>query len=143
MAQLYFQSIREMSVNKILLAEDDLDDQDIFKEAVAEASPGIDLVMFDNGEKLLNYMDQLDDAELPALIVLDQNMPRLKGNETVYRLRENERFKNIPAVIYSTYHDPRFIGDCDSHRIELLLKPDTFDAFSEMVKDLVGRYINK
>jgi CheY-like chemotaxis protein len=130
-------------MKKIVVAEDDADDQDMFREIVGELEEKIDLVIRDNGEKLIQFMEQLSDDELPMLILLDQNMPRLKGSETIEYLRRIDRYKKIPAVIYTTYHDSKFRDKCAEMGVELLLKPDTFDGFGKMVTYLVNRYVKK
>lgn len=130
-------------MKKIVLAEDDTDDQDMFREIVSELKEKVELVIHDNGEKLIQFMEQLRDDELPLLILLDQNMPRLKGSETVEQLRRIDRYRQIPAVIYTTYHDARFKDQCAGMGVELLLKPDTFNGFGKMVTYLVNRYVEK
>jgi len=130
-------------MKKIVLAEDDTDDQDMFREIVSELEEKVDLVIQDNGEKLIQFMEQLRDDELPLLILLDQNMPRLKGSETIEHLRRIDRYRQIPAVIYTTYHDARFKEQCASMGVELLLKPDTFDGLGKMVTYLVNHYVKK
>jgi CheY-like chemotaxis protein len=48
---------------------------------------------------------------IPVCIVLDINMPRLNGRETLSAIRSNTRYKNIPVVIYTTTitdHDQQF-----------------------------------
>ena len=130
-------------MKKIVVAEDDADDQDMFREIVSELEDKVDLVIQDNGEKLIQFMEQLRDEELPMLILLDQNMPRLKGSETIEHLRRIDRYKQIPAVIYTTYHDARFKDQCTEMGVELLLKPDTFDGFGKMVTYLVNHYVKK
>jgi CheY-like chemotaxis protein len=130
-------------MKKIVVAEDDIDDQDMFREIVNEMEEKVDLIIKDNGEKLIQFMEQLRDDELPMLILLDQNMPRLKGSETIEHLRRIDRYKKIPAVIYTTYHDTKFKDQCAGMGVELLLKPDTFDGFGKMVNYLVSRYVKK
>jgi len=130
-------------MKKILVAEDDADDQDMFREIMNELAEPVDLVIQDNGEKLIEFMAQLRDDELPTLILLDQNMPRLKGTETIEQLRRIDRYKNIPIVIYTTYHDARFKDQCAQMGVELLLKPDTFDGLGKMVTYLMNQYIKK
>jgi CheY-like chemotaxis protein len=130
-------------MKKILVAEDDADDQDMFREIVSDLEEKVDLVIKDNGEKLIQFVEQLEDHELPVLILLDQNMPRLKGSETIAQLRRMDRYKDIPAVIYTTYHDSRFKEQCAELGVELLLKPDTFDGFGKMVTYLVDHYVKK
>jgi CheY-like chemotaxis protein len=130
-------------MKRIIIAEDDSDDQDMFREIVSDLEEKVDLVIHNNGELLIQFVEQLQDHELPALIVLDQNMPRLKGSETIEHLRRIDRYKKIPAVIYTTYHDTKFKDQCANLGVELLLKPDTFDGFGKMVNYLVTSYVKK
>lgn len=44
-------------------------------------------------------------------------------------------------VIYSTYHDTTFAANCERENIELLLKPDTFEAFERIINYIVTRYV--
>ncbi|MEO5979317.1 MAG: hypothetical protein ABIS36_10990, partial [Chryseolinea sp.] len=44
--------------------------------------------------------------------VLDQNMPRMNGKQTLSFMKSHEIFSRIPAVIYSTYTDRNLIMGC-------------------------------
>lgn len=126
----------------IVLAEDDTDDQDMVREIVGEINSGVNLTIFPDGETLLASMKQLPESDLPSLIVLDQNMPKLKGSETIGHLKKISGFENIPVVIYTTYHDNKFAETCKKMNVELFQKPDTFDDFSKMIGGLIDRYVN-
>jgi CheY-like chemotaxis protein len=125
----------------IVLAEDDSDDQDMVREIVAGIDNGVDLRIFDDGEQLLSSMKTLPKSALPGLIILDQNMPKLKGSDTIGYLKGILGFENIPVVIYTTYHDNKFADACKRMNVELFRKPDTFDAFSKMIGELMAKYI--
>jgi CheY-like chemotaxis protein len=125
----------------IVLAEDDSDDQDMVREIVSGIDSEVDLRIFPDGEKLLTSMKTLPTSEMPGLIILDQNMPKLKGSETISYLKDIRGFENIPVVIYTTYHDNTFADRCKQMNIELFRKPDTFDAFSKMIGDLMEKYV--
>jgi CheY-like chemotaxis protein len=126
----------------IVLAEDDTDDQDMVREIVEMTDSNVKLEIYPDGETLLESMKVLPKAHLPNLIVLDQNMPRLKGSETIWHLKEIDGFENIPVVIYTTYHDNKFAETCKRMNVELFQKPDTFDAFSKMISTLINRYVS-
>jgi CheY-like chemotaxis protein len=126
----------------IVLAEDDTDDQDMVREIVGEINSEVILKIFSDGETLLASMKEIPKADLPQLIVLDQNMPKLKGSETIWHLKEIAGFENIPVVIYTTYHDNNFAETCKKMNVELFQKPDTFEAFSTMIAGLIDRYVN-
>lgn len=88
---------------KILLADDDAEDRGIIKDAMEMIEAG-DLICFaENGEQALQILTgDYDAAHQPCLIVLDLNMPRLNGTETLRRLKSDERLKDIPVIIFST-----------------------------------------
>ena len=124
------------------MAEDDVDDQVMMKEIINDLDSEIDLSIFDDGEKVVHFLRGLEHDDLPHLIILDQNMPRLKGSETIESLKEIPRWKHIPAVIYTTYHDNRFAEHCKRNQIELFRKPDTLGELRKMMVYLMGKYLN-
>lgn len=126
----------------MVLAEDDTDDQDMVREIVGGINSEVSLSIFPDGETLIASMKQLPKGSLPRLIVLDQNMPKLKGSETIWHLKEISGFENIPVVIYTTYHDNKFAETCKRMNVELFQKPDTFEEFSQMLSGLLNRYVN-
>src|SRR5689334_18970848 len=128
-------------MRRILLAEDDVDDQLMMREIIYELSNDIDLSVFDDGERVMQFMRTLDHAQFPDLIILDQNMPRMKGSETIEGLQAVDKWKNIPAVIYTTYHDKRFADACRRNRIELFRKPDTVAELKKMMVYLMEKYL--
>jgi len=127
-------------MKRILLAEDDLDDQQIFRDVIQDINETIDLEIVGDGEQVLTTLDRLinsTDKTLTDIIILDQNMPRLKGSETIKLIRENSRYDHIHTVIYSTYHDSRFIENCKKLGIELFLKPDTYDELKSLIVKMI------
>jgi CheY-like chemotaxis protein len=128
-------------MRRVVLAEDDADDQDMMREIIHDLDEKIALSVFDDGEKVMQFLRTLDHDELPDLIILDQNMPRMKGSETIEGLQSVSTWKDIPAVIYTTYHDKRFAEDCKRNRIELFRKPDTLAELRRMMEYLMGKYL--
>lgn len=86
----------------ILYADDDVDDQELFKEAFHRIDAAIDIRIASGGEECLTLLSSLTDQELPSLIVLDYNMPDLTGLEVVERLCSDKRYQYIPKVIDRT-----------------------------------------
>lgn len=84
----------------VLLADDDLDDCNFFKQALQELSISSQLKTVNDGEQLMNY---LSDAEhLPHVIFLDINMPRKNGIECLAEIKQNSKLKDIPVIMFST-----------------------------------------
>lgn len=96
-----------MQLPKILLADDDAEDRFIIKDAMELLNAG-DIIMFANdGEQLLDLLKKnFTGSTSPCLIVLDLNMPKMNGTQTLTRLKNDENFKHIPVIIYSTSVNP-------------------------------------
>lgn len=86
----------------ILYVEDDVDDRDLFIEAIKKISPREDVncIMAEDGEEALARL--IDFPSNPNLIFLDINMPKMDGKELVALIKEHSKLKDIPIVIYST-----------------------------------------
>lgn len=85
---------------RILLIDDDVDDQLIFREIVGEISRDIECIGAHNGLEGLSKLSGMDPA--PTVIFLDLNMPFITGWECFERIRTNERTNRIPVVIMTT-----------------------------------------
>jgi len=87
----------------VLYADDDPDDIKFVEESFSEATRNIELVTAYNGLDLLKYLQSLNNFDpVPCLIILDVNMPLLNGKETLLRIREMDRFRNVPVVMFTT-----------------------------------------
>lgn len=89
----------ETFIKSILLVDDDLDDQDYFREALRIADPSIVLYTAKDG---VNAMEQLQKIT-PDIILLDLNMPRMNGVECLRELKKTEALSDIPVIIYSSF----------------------------------------
>jgi CheY-like chemotaxis protein len=88
---------------KILLVDDDPEDHIVIREAMDNLQSGHILQFLFNGIQALDMLEKLFNADdLPCLIVLDLNMPKLNGTQTLERLKKDRRFSDIPVIIYST-----------------------------------------
>jgi CheY-like chemotaxis protein len=97
-------------MKRILLAEDDRDDQSLFFEFLQHRPDLILLPAVENGVDLISYLDKQPVETLSNLwIVLDQNMPKKNGLNTLEFLKASPRYSHIPVMIYSTYTDPESI----------------------------------
>ncbi|MBW8201123.1 response regulator [Flagellimonas abyssi] len=84
----------------IFLADDDEDDRLFFSEALKEIPLSIETSTFADGVCLMENL--YSDEKLPDVIFLDLNMPMMNGFECLSDIRNDEKFKNIPVIIYST-----------------------------------------
>ena len=125
---------------KILLVDDDEDDREMFFEALKELNDAHTCVSMENGEKAMQYLNL--EKDLPDIIFLDLNMPRLNGKQCLVEIQKSERLRNIPVIIYST---TRRSEDVEETRrlgaVDFLTKPPLFSQISEAISDVLGRVL--
>jgi CheY-like chemotaxis protein len=87
----------------ILIADDDQEDRLLLHTAFEEIGRSDDIFLVENGMQVFKYLDDsAQHNQYPSLIVLDLNMPMLNGIETLAKLKSDNRYKNIPVIIYTT-----------------------------------------
>ena len=85
----------------ILLADDDTDDCIFFKEALEKLQLSVHLTTVHDGDELMKLLTN-ETNELPHVLFLDINMPRKNGFECLSEIKQNEKLKDLPVVIFST-----------------------------------------
>ena len=93
-----------MNHNRILVVDDDADDQFIFIDAINEIAMDIECLTANNGLEALAHLN--DTVPQPSIIFLDLNMPLMNGFECLGRIKNDENLKKIPVVIISTSDSP-------------------------------------
>jgi len=89
-----------MYLKKILMAEDDDEDVDLFKDVLTDLAVDVNLEVAVNGIELMKMLE--DAVVLPELIFLDLNMPFKNGMLCLEEIKTNHRWKNINVVMLST-----------------------------------------
>jgi CheY-like chemotaxis protein len=89
------------SVKKILLIDDSSHEHRLFKMALAEIDPRIIYVGLENGEVGLQWLSN-NLHDLPDIVFLDLNMPRMGGRECLTELRKIPELQSLPVIIYTT-----------------------------------------
>ncbi len=122
----------------IVLAEDDIDDQELLTEAFNEIDPSIRLYAFSTGKKFLSFLDELPDQQIPDLVILDYNIPELNGAEILRRLESNDRYRKIVKLVWSTSNSPLYQDSCLSLGARAyLVKPSNISALFEMARHML------
>jgi CheY-like chemotaxis protein len=97
----------------ILLAEDNADMAELFVLVLSRSGFTNEVVVARDGVETLDYLfgrgehADRDTTDTPGLVVLDLNMPRMGGLETLRRLRSHEETKLLPVVVMSASAYPR------------------------------------
>ena len=124
---------------KILLAEDDPDDVSFFFQYLGERPDLILLPPVENGEEVFEYLEKAHNGSFPDLIILDQNMPKCNGLQTLAILKNNTAYENIPVFLYSTYTDAYLVKQSMLLGARSVLeKPVSVEGYHKMIDNMLG-----
>jgi CheY-like chemotaxis protein len=115
----------------VLSVDDDIDDLDLFREALKDVDKSIVCVSARSAQEALNILR--DEDLRPDHIFLDINMPVMNGRECLEKIKENPKLENIPVVMYSTTSNSQEIKACKKLGAEFLTKPN---RYTDLVKSL-------
>lgn len=130
----------------ILLVEDNPDDVELTRLAFVEAGEPHRLHVVSDGAEAVDYLlargrhADRDPAALPALVLLDLNLPRLDGHEVLQAIRADAMTRCLPVVVLTTSVEPSDVERAYARGANSYIqKPVEFDRFVEVVRQ-VGRY---
>lgn len=125
---------------RILYVEDDHDDFLLLQKAFHDVDHHIELVNVINGFETIRFLQDVNDNNFPSLIVMDVNMPLMDGKETLELLREDDQFKCIPVVFFSTSVSPMDKKMIENTGTELITKPSLYEEWLAIAKRLAKLY---
>ena len=130
---------KEREYATIFIVEDDPDDQEIIARAFAQMAPHYKITFLNDGKLLVDHLQSFPDNELPALIVLDYNMPLLNGLETLKVLELDNRFNKIPKIIYSSSSQNYIRNLCYSENAKAYItKGTTMDEIKVNTQEMLS-----
>lgn len=123
----------------ILLVDDDPDDVGLLRQAFEDMGGGLTITEAHDGVEALRQLGALHTlSNLPCLIVLDINMPRMDGKETLVALQANLAFRKIPVVILSTSSGTMDKLFFSKKGVEFITKPLTLEALHAVASKLLA-----
>jgi CheY-like chemotaxis protein len=126
----------------ILLADDDLDDQQLLEEAFLLLEKDAAIHTVSSAKEVLEYLQTCPKEELPHLIVLDFNMPDFTGAEVLELIYAHTDYKKIPVVVWSTSNSPFHKSLCEEKgAVQYFSKPNSFIEISQLASKML-RFCN-
>ena len=124
--------------SSILLVEDNPMDMDLALRAFNKKKRTHTIHVARDGEEALAWMPRWDAGEpLPAVILLDLNLPRVNGLEVLEHLKAHPRFRRIPVVILtSSREDSDLKCAYDLGVSSYIEKPVSFNKFIEVAEHI-------
>ena len=122
---------------KILLIEDDADDIELLEEAFKISDIAYEMQVIMEGDKVAPFITQ--NRNLPNIIVLDFNLPRVHGREILKMIKSSEEFKNIPLIVLTTSAAKEDIEySLNMGADHFITKPSSIDGFANAVATIVA-----
>ena len=132
----------------ILLVEDNPDDEILTLRALRKHSASTEVVVARDGVEALDYLFGTgahcgrDLSVMPKLILLDLKLPKVDGLEVLRRVREDERTKLLPVVVFTSSNEEQDILEC--HILganSYIRKPVDFNQLSEALRAISSYWL--
>lgn len=122
----------------LMIADDDEDDRFFIRKAIQAVIPDVAVVEAQDGQELMTLLRHSDhqSAERPVrVILLDMNMPRLNGLETLQAIRADSLLSSVPAVMISTSAHPEMVAEAYRKGINSYIKkPSSYADFNRIAE---------
>ena len=135
-----------MENKKILLVEDNPNDIELTKRALQKSNILNELIVAEDGVEGLKYFfgedgnDGCSVEDLPVVVLLDINLPRVNGLDVLRRLRTHEKTKLLPVIILTSSNEGKdIITSYNLGANSFVRKPVKFSEFAEAIR-LLGLY---
>ena len=127
----------------IMMVDDDEDDRLMFEDVLLETRLICQLTTAVNGQDMIDQLQATKNVNLPDLILLDLNMPRMDGREALEILKNDKRLRLTPVVILTTSNaEEDIIKSYDCGANSYIPKPVTFDGLREKIVALTDYWFD-
>ena len=127
----------------ILLVEDNPNDEALTLRALRKSNILNEVIVARDGAAALDFLfcrgeyAERDPGEMPHVVLLDLNLPKIGGLDVLREIRADERTKRLPVVILtSSKEDSDVISGYDLGANSYVVKPVDFTQFSAAVNQL-------
>jgi CheY-like chemotaxis protein len=115
--------------------DDDAEDREFIDDAFVEIGYECEIKKFISGKDLLKYLENVEPALYPTLIVLDYSIKGMDATDILRILKQSEAYKHIPVLIYSSTCPPSRTAELKAlGAYDCLEKEDSMKALVEMAK---------
>jgi len=126
---------------QILLIEDDTIEVMKFVKVTDNIGLKHEIIETRNGEEALKFLNNA--KQLPDIVVLDLNMPKINGIEFLSTLKKSKKLKHIPAIILTTSNNPKDIFECYKIGIAgYIIKPLKYEDYVVSVENILNYWSN-
>jgi CheY-like chemotaxis protein len=123
------------------IADDDEDDRMLIKDALEEVNPNVTIIEATDGRELIDNVKKADDLS-ETVVLLDMNMPKMNGIETIKEIRSEPELAELPAVMLSTSSNPDLKKKAlEAGADDFIVKPNSFKALLDIARSVLFRFL--
>jgi len=128
------------------MVEDNPGDIELTQEALADAKIANELTVVYDGVEAMAYLageGKYAGRTLPDLILLDLNLPRKDGRETLAEIKASPLLRRIPVVVLtSSKAEADILTSYNLHANSYIAKPVDFEQFLEIIEAIEGFWLS-
>jgi CheY-like chemotaxis protein len=124
----------------LIVLDDNPGDVTLLRAALSEVGPPVTVHVAEDAPRFFSLMREFLDP--PALVILDLNLPLLKGTVVLDEIRDDRVWRDVPVVILTSSRATSDLVDC-RHRgaTDFIVKPSVFDGYIALAQSL-ARYLS-
>ncbi len=134
----------------ILHVEDDLGHALLIRRALEGVPFACDVKLVTDGQTAVNYLNHLNEfvnpasSPRPALVLLDLNLPKIKGLDVLKLIKRSEDLRGIPVVILTTSDSKEDMRlSYKNHADNFITKPGSYSELVKLLHQVVEEFLIK
>ena len=121
----------------ILLIEDDMIEVMKLNRTISTLKLNHKIIEANNGDDALKILEKKD--ELPDIILLDLNMPKISGIEFLSILKKDDVLRYLPTIILTTSNNQKDLLECYKLGIAgYVLKPLKYEDYVSKIEKVLA-----
>ncbi|MFM6157328.1 MAG: response regulator [Cuspidothrix sp.] len=132
-----------------LVIEDSDEDFEAFSRVVQQEGVVNPIFRCTDGDDALDYLyrngayQDMNNFPLPAIILLDLNLPGTDGRDVLKEIKQDEYLKKIPVIVFTTSSNPKDIEACYQYSVaSYILKPIDIKRLIETIQGFIRYWLD-
>ncbi|WP_404785138.1 response regulator [Altericista sp. CCNU0014] len=132
----------------LLIVEDSNEDFEAFERCLKQYSSAIPIYRCTDGDRALAFLYRTDyytnpeTSPRPGLILLDLNLPGTDGRALLHCIKQDDRLRAIPVVVFTTSNNPKDIEACYHQGANsYIIKPMDFKLLKQSIQTLLSYWL--
>jgi CheY-like chemotaxis protein len=122
----------------LVMVDDNPGDVTLMRSAISEVALPVRVHVAEDAAGFFALMGLFPDP--PALVLLDINLPLLKGPFILGEIREDRAWRDVPVIILTSAQGGADLAECRAFATEVITKPALYDGYLEVAQGF-ARYL--